>query len=78
MKTAISIPDSIFQEADRLARKTGKSRSQLFSEAMAEYLARHEPEAVTDAMNDVCEGVGEESDPFTSSAARRVLERVEW
>ncbi|HPS77196.1 MAG TPA: hypothetical protein PLS53_03470 [Thermoanaerobaculaceae bacterium] len=53
MKAAISIPDSIFREAERFARESRKSRSQLFSEAVAEYLARHTPDAVTEAMNRV-------------------------
>ena len=78
MKTAISLPDSIFQEAERLARRLKKSRSQLYQEAVAEYVARHEPEAVTDAMNRLVQEVDTGSDEFTSAAARRVLERSEW
>ena len=42
MKTAISIPDRVFQDAERLAEKLHKSRSQMYSEAVAEYVARHE------------------------------------
>lgn len=78
MKTAISIPDDVFQEAERLARRTKKSRSQLFSDAVREYLARHAPEEVTDAMNRVCAELGDSRDPFVSSASRRVIERAEW
>src|SRR5262245_42454497 len=54
MKTAISIPDPIFREAERLARRLKKSRSQLYAEAMADYLRRHDPDAVTEALNRVC------------------------
>jgi len=78
MKTAVSIPDEVFEQAERLARRTKKSRSQLFSEALQEYVARHAPEAVTEAMDRVCAEVGQEEDPFVSSAARRVLKRSEW
>lgn len=78
MKTAISIPDQVFQRAERLARRTKKSRSQLFSEALNEYLARHAPEEVTEAMDRVCAELGDGTDPFVSSAARHVLERSEW
>jgi metal-responsive CopG/Arc/MetJ family transcriptional regulator len=49
MKTAVSIPDDVFEGAERLARRTKKTRSQLFSDAIKEYLARHAPEDVTDA-----------------------------
>jgi metal-responsive CopG/Arc/MetJ family transcriptional regulator len=78
MKTAVSIPDDVFEGAERLARQTKKSRSRLFSDALREYLARHIPEEVTESMNKACAEIGELADPFVSSAARRVLERSEW
>jgi predicted transcriptional regulator len=81
MKTAVSIPDEVFQGAERLARRTRKSRSQLFSDAVREYVARHAPDEVTDAMDEVCAQLGrsnDQNDGFVSSAARRVLERTEW
>src|SRR5579883_1096225 len=34
MKTAVSIPADVFESAERLARRTRKSRSQLYSEAV--------------------------------------------
>jgi metal-responsive CopG/Arc/MetJ family transcriptional regulator len=78
MKTAVSIPDDVFKGAERLARRTKKSRSQLFADALREYVARHAPDDVTDAMNRVCAELGETRDPFVSAAARRILERSEW
>jgi hypothetical protein len=78
MKTAVSLPDRVFREAEAHARRTRKSRSQLYSEALSEYLARHSPDPVTEAMNRVMDELGETVDPFLSEAARRVLERVEW
>lgn len=47
MKTAISLPDSLFEEAERLATRRGLSRSQLYQEALIEYVQRHDPETVT-------------------------------
>ena len=78
MKTAVSVPDRLFRAAERHAQRTQKSRSQLYAEALAEYLARHVPDEVTEAMNRVVDGVGDESDAFAGAAARRVLERTEW
>jgi metal-responsive CopG/Arc/MetJ family transcriptional regulator len=78
MKTAVSIPDDVFQEAERLARRTKKSRSQLFSDAVREYVARHAPDEVTEAMDRVCADLGRPTDKFVSSAANRILERTEW
>jgi len=78
MKTAVSVPDDVFEAAERLARRTKRSRSRLFSEALREYVARHAPDEVTEAMNRACAEAGAARDPFVSSAARRVLERSEW
>jgi predicted transcriptional regulator len=78
MKTAISLPDAIFRDADRLARRLKKSRSELYREAVAEYVARHEPEAVTEVLNHLAKKLDTRPDEFTSAAARRVLERSEW
>jgi metal-responsive CopG/Arc/MetJ family transcriptional regulator len=78
MKTAISIPDELFADAERLARRTRKSRSQLFSDALKEYVARHAPDNVTDALNRISAELQEEPDEFIASASRRVLERSEW
>lgn len=78
MKTAISIPDPIFHEAERLARRLKKSRSQLYAEAMAAYLRRHDADAVTEALNRVCAESGARIDPFADAAARRLLSNVEW
>jgi metal-responsive CopG/Arc/MetJ family transcriptional regulator len=77
MKTAISLPDHVFREAERYAHRTKRTRSQLYSEALAEYLARHSSEAVTAAMNSVVDRVGPAVDRFASAAARRTLERTE-
>lgn len=78
MKTAISLPDGVFREADRHARRTGKSRSQLYSEAVSEYLARHSPDSVTEAMNSVCERIGLQDDGFVRAAAKRMLKKESW
>ena len=78
MKTAISVPDTVFREAERYARRTRKSRSRLYSEAVAEYLARHVPDAVTEAMNEVCDKLGYEGDDFAKAASRRILEHAKW
>lgn len=78
MKTAISIPDKVFQDAERLAERLNKSRSQIYSEAVAEYVARHDPDTLTEQINAVCEEVDTRPDPFVAAAARRILERTDW
>ena len=77
MKTAISIPDDLFDGAERLARRTRRSRSRLFTDALREYLVRHAPDKVTESMDQAIMEVGEGNDEFVSSVARRRLERGE-
>lgn len=78
MKTVISISNEVYMDAGRLARRVRKSRSQRFTEAVAEDDARHDPDAITEAMNRVCEALDARPDPAVSAAARRVLLRAEW
>ncbi len=78
MKTTVSIPDSVYTEAERLAHRLGKSRSQLYSEAVAEYVIRHDTKTLVEAMNKVCDTVDAYFDPTFSSATRHVLKQSEW
>ncbi len=78
MKTAVSIPDDVYRRVDRLARRTKRSRSRLVSEALGEYLARHENDEITEAMNAAVAEVGETADPFVNAVARQMLERTDW
>ncbi len=78
MRTTISIPGPVYTDAERLAQRLGKSRSQLYSEAVAEYVVRHDTEALTEAMNKVCDTVDAHFDLALSSATRRALKQSEW
>lgn len=53
MKTAISIPDSVFEAAEKFANRVGVSRSQLYTKAVKEYLKEHQNESVTKKLNEV-------------------------
>jgi predicted transcriptional regulator len=78
MKTAISIPDDLFREAEKLAHELGKSRSQVYREALAEYLARRGPGAVTDGLDEALAEIDGQLDGWFGAAARSALERSEW
>jgi predicted transcriptional regulator len=77
MKTAISIPDDLFDDAERLAKALQKSRSRLYGDAVREYLARHSPDRVTDTLDRLCADAAS-GDEFASRAARRTFQRAEW
>jgi predicted transcriptional regulator len=80
MKTAISLPDELYERAQQLAQRTRKSRSQIYQEAMTEYLGRHDSseDDVTESMNKVVARVSHEPDPFVAGASNRILEISEW
>jgi metal-responsive CopG/Arc/MetJ family transcriptional regulator len=80
MKTAVSVPDDLFDQVDRFARGAGRSRSEVYSTALREYMECHSPDEVTEALDRVIAKVGRQaaSDEFTRSAARRVLDASEW
>lgn len=80
MKTAISLPDDLFDRAQRLARRQHKSRSQLYQDAMSEYLGRHDAAAddVTRMMDEAIARVSPPIDSFVAAASQRVLENSEW
>lgn len=77
MKTAISIPEDVYADAERLARELNKSRSRLYSDAVREYVARHSAEGITEALDRLCDEVECRSE-FVGAAARRALERSDW
>ena len=56
MKTAISIPDPVFEEAEALANRLGMSRSELYAKAVKSYLGEHRREGITEALNRVYAG----------------------
>ena len=53
MKTAISIPDDVFESADELAEQMGVTRSHLYATAVAEYVAKYRASDVTATLNEV-------------------------
>jgi len=80
MKTAISIPDSLFSAADRLARRLGISRSELFQRAMREFLRENKSKGVTEALNQVY-GEGYEKaelDPVLAQLQAASIAKEDW
>lgn len=79
MKTAISIPDPLFEAAEQLAKRLGKSRSQLYAEALQAYLDRRSDQWITDRLNEIFEAEPElaEMDPAYKALQYRSLPK-EW
>jgi hypothetical protein len=74
MKTAVSIPDRIFEAAEQYARRRAIPRSQVYAEALARFMAEQESdEDLTEALNRVCAKIDTTLDEFGRAAARRSL-----
>ena len=79
MKTAVSVPDDLFAQVDRYARRSRRSRSEVYSAALREYVARHAPDEVTAGLDQVVTEIGDVGeDRYASAAARRTLGATEW
>jgi len=78
MKTAISLPDPLFRSADGLARRLGMSRSRLFATAVAEFIAKHRTDKVTERLNEVYSAVPSKIDPQLTRAQKRATTPGEW
>jgi predicted DNA-binding protein len=74
VKTAISLPDPLFEAAEQLARQLGKSRSQLYAEALREYLERRRGEDITRRLNEIYDAEPElaELDPGAGRPAVQI------
>lgn len=78
MKVAISLPDPLFKAAERLASHAGKSRSQLYAEALARYLESNQGSAITAQLDVVYASEKGKLDPALSAAQSRVMRREAW
>ncbi len=75
MKAAVSIPDRVFAEADRVAKRLGLSRSELYARAIAIYVAKLRADDVTAALDRVYAREQGECDPVLAKLQRRVITR---
>jgi len=78
MKTAISIPDRLFDAADQYAKNHGLSRSKLYAKAMEQYLDQHPADHITDELNKVYRGDNSNLDSVTSSLQSHSIEQEKW
>lgn len=78
MKTAISVPDEVFESADELAEELGMSRSELYSTAVAEYLAKHRARDVTAKLNEVYARESSGLPPEVRRAQARSVGKSDW
>ncbi len=78
MKTAISIPNELFQAAEQYARSHGVTRSNLYSQAVAQFLENHSRDQITQKLNDVYPDQPNEINRTISALQFSSLEQEEW
>lgn len=75
MKTAVSVPDEVFAQADRVARDRGWSRSQLYTRALEEFLAAQGDDPVTVALDALADEMTMDASP---AVGRAVIDAGAW
>jgi metal-responsive CopG/Arc/MetJ family transcriptional regulator len=78
MKVAVSIPDEVFEDAEYLARRQGKSRSKLYADAIAEYVGAYRTESITEQLNAVYDAESSTMDSALELAQYSALEKEDW
>ncbi len=78
MKTAISLPDTLFAAADRVAKKLRMSRSQLYATAVEEFVAQHDSQEVTERLDAVYGQQPASVDVVLEKLQARSLPKEDW
>ena len=78
MKTAISIPDGLFEAAELAAKRLGMSRSRLYAMAVAEYLEQHAKDGVREKLDEVYADRSSELDPVLERMQHASIFTEDW
>ena len=78
MKTAISISDDVYQEAEQTARLLGLSRSKLYTLALSEFIQLHKPEAITANLNEIYRKIDSHIDEEMAQANYDLISKEDW
>ena len=78
MKTAISIPDRIFKNAEELARRLHMSRSGLYAKAVEGYIREHRADRVRECLDDVYQTNDSSLDKVSEKLQAKSLPEDEW
>lgn len=78
VKTAVSMPDDLFRSAEATARRLRVSRSELYANAIAEYLKRQQDNTITERLNEVYANCPAKLDSGLHRAQVKSLEKNAW
>jgi metal-responsive CopG/Arc/MetJ family transcriptional regulator len=78
MKTAISIPDPIFQQAEKTARQLNITRSELYAKAVVAFVEQHHTQGITEKLNEIYASENSALEPEFARAQTAMLNAEEW
>jgi metal-responsive CopG/Arc/MetJ family transcriptional regulator len=78
MKVAVSIPDPVFEAAEKVSRRMRVPRSQLYARALQAYVKEHSQEQITERLNAVYGKASSKLDPKAEAASLEILRREKW
>ena len=79
MKTAISIPDSVYESAEKLASRLGQSRSQFYTKALTNYVEKHQNTNITEKLDEIYTSSNSEiNSSLLSLQNLSLLKNSEW
>lgn len=78
MKVAISIPDRVFQAAERISKRMRISRSQLYAQAVEAYIQSRSGDEITEQLNQVYSKTSSKPEPGVEGATLEVLRGERW
>lgn len=78
MKVAISLPDPVFSAAEKLAHRLRVSRSQLYAQAIEEYLGKRQDSLITERLNAIYAAEQEALDPALAAAQMGAIGHEAW
>ena len=78
MKTAISIPDQVYEAAEQLAQRLGLSRSRLYATAVRCFVAEHQHLEVTESLNQIYGDEATRVDPILDTLQLATLDSEDW
>jgi predicted transcriptional regulator len=77
MKVAVSLPDPVFEEAERVAKRLRLPRSRVYAQALEEFVKKHRHAGVRESLDAVYGGEASEPDPVLTDLQARAL-REKW
>ncbi len=80
MKTAISIPDELFEAGERLAERLGLTRSALYRKALARFIEQYADRLVRERLDEVygSDGASSDVDSILERMQTASMEQEEW